>query len=234
MGCFDDLTVERALPDGFDPAGVSFQTKDTAEQRLVRYVLREDGTLWNTEANAPEEFHGALEFYTSNWCGSCGTLEMTADDQPPWRAEYTALFDRGKLLRIEGPGWHLAEGVTHVLRADFNRRAQEYRDAGLTAEQIALRDLHTEWVHWMSFQRDHFEAVKAPALAVRLHYLWSNGAWGMYRSDAAQELRNWSAWLSEQADLTPDALDLLNRTKAILPSPSLGEGAEPNSRKGNL
>lgn len=32
MGLYDLLTVERELPDGFDPKGREFQTKDTARQ----------------------------------------------------------------------------------------------------------------------------------------------------------------------------------------------------------
>lgn len=126
MGLFDDLTVECALPDGVDPSGLSFQTKDTADQYLTRYILREDGSLLNTETGEVEEHHGALHFYTSNWCGSFMNLYMTTDDCEPWTADYTALYDHGKLLKIEG-GKAPVEGVEHVLRADFDRRCAEER-----------------------------------------------------------------------------------------------------------
>lgn len=219
MGVFDDLTVECELPDGFDPTGVSFQTKDTAEQWMVRYVLREDGTLWNTKSSAPEEIHGTMEFYTGNWAGSMGGLYMTRDDLPPWTAEYVALFDHGRLVKIEG-GRIIVEDVEHVLRADFNRRCEELRKSLAKPGD----DLRGEWIHWFALDnRPRFEAVKWPALEVRMNHLWSKRAWGSGRKDSVQELRNWSAWLSQEDGLTSFLVDLLARTVAFLAS--VGEAA---------
>lgn len=218
MGMFDYLTIEHPLPDGFDPTGIEFQTKDTDEQQLARYVLRADGTLWSAESGEAEEIHGSMYFYASNHAGSFAGLQCTRDDLPPWRAEYVALFDRGKLLKIEGPGRHAAEDVEHVMRADFDRRSKERRQALKRPGD----DLHSEWVSWMySNVRDHFAAVALPALGVRFLYLRSNCAWG-HRSSfddpnaCIKELRDWSGWLAKEDGLTPELEDLLARTQAFL------------------
>ena len=136
MGLFDELTVEAELPDGFDPSGVVFQTRDTAEQFLGRYVMRADGELVNVESGEAEEHHGALEFYASNWAGSFGRLYATNDDQPPWRARYVALYDHGKRLRIDG-GCGPVPDVEHVMRADFDRRCREQREGAFCGRGIA-------------------------------------------------------------------------------------------------
>lgn len=47
-------------------------------------------------------FHGALTFYTGNHSGSSAKGYITPDDSHGWWREYTALFDRGQLLKIEG------------------------------------------------------------------------------------------------------------------------------------
>mgnify|MGYP001292074411 FL=1 len=218
MGMFDYLIVEHDLPDGFDPAGHEFQTKDTDSQWLVRYVLREDGTLWNPEKQEAEIHHGDLDFYTSNWAGSCGKLRMTSDDSPPWEADYSALYDRGKLLRIDGPGWPLVEGVEHVLRADFDRRCDEVRKQ---APNYLASELCTEWVHWMGREKP-FDAVKLPALGLRLSHL--RGHFGSYAfDDYVQNLRDWSGWLAAETGLPEDATDMLIRTQRFLAEK---EGAE--------
>ncbi len=49
-----------------------------------------------------EDFHGALNFYTSNWSGSGPNGYLTSDGQRGWTRDYTALFDHGRLLKIEG------------------------------------------------------------------------------------------------------------------------------------
>ncbi|HEV3456448.1 MAG TPA: hypothetical protein VHG32_07795 [Thermoanaerobaculia bacterium] len=106
MGVFDYLRCEHRLPDGWVPTK-ELQTKDTPAQWMELYVLREDGTLVDEKSGEAVPFHGCLEFYTSNWSGSCPTVDgpsviVTDDGQPPWSAEYEALFDRGKLIRIDG------------------------------------------------------------------------------------------------------------------------------------
>lgn len=135
MGLFDELIVEAELPDGFDPAGIVFQTRDTGEQCLERYVMRADGELVNTASGEVEEHHGTLRFYASNWAGSFGRLYATSDDKLPWRAEYVALYDHGKLVRIEG-GHGPVTDVEHVLRADFDRRCREQPGRGLPGLRV--------------------------------------------------------------------------------------------------
>ena len=102
MGMFDEIVCECALPDGWTPPpGTVFQTKDTDDQSLVRFTLGADGMLRRDDGEELQH-HGALEFYTSNWSGSAPWGMMTKDDQPPWTAEYVALYDHGRMLKIEG------------------------------------------------------------------------------------------------------------------------------------
>ena len=215
MGVFDYLICEHELPDGFDPTGVLFQTKDTPAQWLETYVIREDGGLIDQESGEDVELHGAIEFHGSNWCGSFGDLCMTEDDQPLWRAEYTAIYDRGALIRIEG-GSGPVEGVTHILRANWGAAVAERRDRGLTPQQIALRDLHTEWVHWMAMRSDPFAFAKLPAIQLRLDFLRGCCAWGREEKDELTELCNWSEWLAQEGDLPLDAAELLEKTRGLL------------------
>lgn len=98
MGVFDYLTCQHPLPDGFDPDGI----KDTDARWLDRYILREDGSLIHEPTGEAVAFHGALEFYASNSCASSPEGYATEDDLPPWSASYVALYDHGKLLRLEG------------------------------------------------------------------------------------------------------------------------------------
>jgi len=210
MGLFDDLRVEHPLPDGFDPTGTTFQTKDLG-QTMDLYVLGVDGVLRSTTGE-DEKYDGALQFSASNWSGTCGPICCTRDDQPPWRADYMALFDRGRLLRIDGPGRQLEAGVEHVLRADFDRRAAEWR----ASMAKPWDDLWSEWLDLMtSALGDPFEAVKLPAVALRLSHLRGQCAWSN-RTDSVQDLRNWAAWLGQEPGLTPELADLLERTKQFL------------------
>lgn len=102
MGLFDEIVCEYPLPDGWaPPTGTVFQTKDTEDQFLIRFTLCADGTLRRSNGDRVDH-HGALEFYTSNWAGFAPWGAMTSDDEPLWSAEYVALYDHGKLLKIEG------------------------------------------------------------------------------------------------------------------------------------
>ena len=115
---FDNLRCEYPLPDGFE-GDASYQTKDTPDQCLNDYTITADGTLvqqlYRSEPVPEDEkpdaevgslreilgrsrrvadgttealdFHGAIEFY------SCGPDSA--------EREYVALFDHGKLLKIE-------------------------------------------------------------------------------------------------------------------------------------
>jgi hypothetical protein len=124
---FDELTVAYPLPDGWDPAGQVFQTKDTPSQWLERYELRADGSLWHVPTDSPAEevcFDGELCFYTGNISGFGPWGEMTEDDQPPWVAEYTALFDDGRLVGIRGK-WALRPSTRpHISRAEWHRQSR--------------------------------------------------------------------------------------------------------------
>lgn len=102
MGLYDELQCLYPLPDGFDPTGHWFQTIDTPDQYLTRYVLRADGTLVREATGEPVAFHGALTFYTGNVSSTGPQGVCTSDDTAPWWAEYTALYDHGVLLKLEG------------------------------------------------------------------------------------------------------------------------------------
>lgn len=128
MGMFDNIRCHYPLPDGF-AGDLEYQTKDTEEQFLCHYTITEDGRLiLHSEryedvpenelpypdmpfigsmrriptGDVPVDFHGALTFYTGNWSGSGPNGYITNDGQHGWWREYTALFDHGKLLKIEG------------------------------------------------------------------------------------------------------------------------------------
>jgi hypothetical protein len=123
MGLFDNIRCHFPLPDGFE-GDIEYQTKDTQAQYLDHYTITEDGRLVLDEK--PEEaipFHGALSFHASNVCGSGPDGYMTDDDSPGWSREYVALFDRGRLLKIEGgvEPWPGGGRVgKHITRDEFN------------------------------------------------------------------------------------------------------------------
>ena len=100
MGMFDHIRCDHPLPDGFD-GGLTYQTKDTDEQYLSHYLIAADGTLWLDGKQV--DHHGRIEFYTSNISGTNGKGGYVTDDGlPAWSRNYIALFDHGKLLKIEG------------------------------------------------------------------------------------------------------------------------------------
>ncbi len=53
MGMYDYLKVQMPLPDS--PGDVIFQTKDTDDQYLVHYTLREDGRLFRQNITGYED-----------------------------------------------------------------------------------------------------------------------------------------------------------------------------------
>ena len=106
MGMFDYITYE----------GHKYQTKDTNQQALDDYEIREDGTLWrecytivlhddpdswlkirmerkDLYWKFEEEFDGAIRFYRED------------KENGGWKAdnwiEYKALFMDGKMIKIE-------------------------------------------------------------------------------------------------------------------------------------
>lgn len=98
MGMFDYVTCLHPLPEGAPQKG--YQTKDTAPQFLLTLTIEEDGTLTSEGEAVP--FHGVLSFYWSNVSGSCKGGYVTQDGQPATSWEFEALYDRGKLVRIDG------------------------------------------------------------------------------------------------------------------------------------
>jgi len=104
MGMFDYLICLYPLPDLPDPSKEQFQTKDTDKQYLETYTIERDGTL--TFDGKAIEHHGVVEFYSSNVCMSGlvegGASVATNDDSLPYSRNYTALYDHGKLIRMEG------------------------------------------------------------------------------------------------------------------------------------
>jgi len=139
MGLYDHIRCHYPLPDGFTE-DLEYQTKDTDEQHLGHYTIRDDGALihhattheFKEDAEHPlgislhreptgdvvVPFHGALTFYTSNWSGSSPKGYITEDGKHGWSREYTALYDRGKLIKIEG-GITMEEKPP-ITRAEFN------------------------------------------------------------------------------------------------------------------
>jgi hypothetical protein len=99
---FDEVICHYPLPDGWVCGDTVFQTKDTPEQWLTRYILEGDGTLRHAETGELVPLHGTLTFYSGNVCMSGPEGFATSDDEPPWQAEYVALYDHGRLLKVEG------------------------------------------------------------------------------------------------------------------------------------
>lgn len=99
MGMFDYVRCEYALPEGAPTTG--YQTKDTDAQYLETYVIAEDGRLFDKDGE-PVAFHGALNFYASNVSGTCGYGYITGDNRRAEHWDFTALYDHGALLKLEG------------------------------------------------------------------------------------------------------------------------------------
>lgn len=127
MGMFDYIACEMSLPDA-PPPGLDFQTKDTDDQFLTPYVIREDGTLWKEECEFEDRsdphaegikrlagmltrvnqrwvqvpYEGELVFYTSNITASGPQGFVTSDGGPAKSWDYVAKFQNGKVVSIEG------------------------------------------------------------------------------------------------------------------------------------
>lgn len=130
MSLFDEIRCDYPLPDGWQPGTRVFQSQDTPAQYLVRYVLQADGSLIQEDTGETVPLHGALTFYTGNVCGTGPEGYITDDDQDPWWAEYTALYDHGTLLKLEGskqPDTTLRG--PHLRREEWHRRVREAMEA---------------------------------------------------------------------------------------------------------
>ena len=149
MGMFDHIVCELDLPDGFDPSGIEFQTKDLGNQ-LDTYTISSEGRLihhyreWEStpEAELPDpkmpfigcirekegsqklvdmNYHGFISFYSSNLCGIGPKGFITENDEEPWTREYTAKFTDGKLVSIILDCDKLDMGdCKHITRKEFH------------------------------------------------------------------------------------------------------------------
>lgn len=128
MGMFDSIICEHNLPDGFNPSGILFQTKDL-DCHLDTYTISSEGRLihhYREWEETPEEelpdpkmpfigcirekkgsqklvdmdYHGFIRFYASNLCGLGPKGFITKDDEEYWSREYTAKFTDGKVVSI--------------------------------------------------------------------------------------------------------------------------------------
>jgi hypothetical protein len=95
VGMFDYLVCEATLPDGFDAAGVEFQTKSLPECCLWHYRITSDGRLLDSWGRDHEP-DGYISFYTD---------DENADPNETgarWhnRREYRAYFRDGRLQSI--------------------------------------------------------------------------------------------------------------------------------------
>lgn len=127
MGMFDYIRCNLPLPDA-PPPELEFQAKDTDDQFLTQYEIREDGTLWKEECDfedhsdpeaegirrlfgmmtrvnqrwVPALYEGDLEFYTSNITASGPQGCVTSDGGPAYSWDYVAKFVNGKVTEITG------------------------------------------------------------------------------------------------------------------------------------
>lgn len=114
MGMFDYITCEYGdMPD------IEYQTKDTNAQYLENYKIDKDGYLWHEYRGYkwspdPERekdggllaFVGALKTTVREWRkldGFRGNIVFYGDRNGEW-FEYSALFDKGKIISIERTG----------------------------------------------------------------------------------------------------------------------------------
>jgi hypothetical protein len=112
MGVFDYINCKYPLPpDGKVHDGVEFQTKDTDEQYLRAYDIREDGTLWLHEyemegtgefyewlPNMPRERQRVTKEWWTQWKGT-GEIEFYGDP-----GCYSAYYVNGELKQLHRTG----------------------------------------------------------------------------------------------------------------------------------
>lgn len=113
MGMFDYFYCEYEIDA---PEGLEFQTKDTDAQYLENYKIDKDGYLWHEYREYkwspdPERekdggllaMVGALKTTTKEWRrqdGFRGSINFYTDHKGDW-LEFSALFDKGKVINIE-------------------------------------------------------------------------------------------------------------------------------------
>lgn len=103
MGLFDDVECHYPLPTEppeFIKSGERrFQTKDLPDPYLRKAVITEDGRL-EVDGEEWSDFHGDLEFYTSNWVSIKGGEVFTRDGEDLESVTYVARFTEGKVSKI--------------------------------------------------------------------------------------------------------------------------------------
>lgn len=128
MGMFDDLRCKYPLPvEGAN--ALSFQTKDTPEQYLDKYEIREDGTLWHqtydVEDRSDPNAEGLLRI-----CGMATKVPTGWEPVPLtgevrfyafWRDEPGKPLDTSTAGWIEFSGYFVA-GALRELHVIENRR----------------------------------------------------------------------------------------------------------------
>lgn len=99
MGMFDHIRCAYPLPEHAPVDG--YQTKDTDAQLLRAYTITADGRLLDERGEAVP-YHGALTFYTDNLSAVCSEGYITYDHRRAEFWEFTARFDRGRLVTLDG------------------------------------------------------------------------------------------------------------------------------------
>jgi hypothetical protein len=106
MGLFDELTYK----------GHQYQTKDTPDQLLDQYEIRDDGTLWHQEyderweENSESPLGGYIRHDNERWvfCYDFDGLirfyrvEKEGDESDTKWIEHEALFMNGKMIKFDG------------------------------------------------------------------------------------------------------------------------------------
>ena len=100
MGMFDYIRCDAELPETPlpPPRGAMFQTKDTPDQGLDKYVITKDGTLVRTAIGSEgdvtfKDYNGNIAFYTSG-PDHVGWWEYEARFVDGWLQEITLVqFD---------------------------------------------------------------------------------------------------------------------------------------------
>ena len=112
MSAYDIVEVDYPLPDGADPSGVEYRTRDLGRARR-RYRLDATGQLW-LERDAEDErdpYPAGWQRLTRLLPGEVewvawpfgGTLCFYTRQRGTWRA-YLALFRRGTCVHVERVG----------------------------------------------------------------------------------------------------------------------------------
>lgn len=118
MGMFDYLTCKHELPDGFNPDGILFQTKDF-DRIFDEYVITAGGKLLRGDEII--NHHGFIRFYECNLSGFCASGFITRNDETPWTREYQAKFTDGQLVSIELINDKVDMSCPHITREEFHK-----------------------------------------------------------------------------------------------------------------